>query len=104
MPPNLEKEVKSKHQQKILKAVLITAPERRVKKNMKAVVDRFEGDYAILLFGEKEIKVDFPKELLPKEVKVGNWLKITLTIDEKETAQQEKKISKLLDKLQKKNG
>ena len=71
---------------------------------MKAVVDRFEGDYAILLFGEKEIKVDFPKELLPKEVKVGNWLKITLTIDEKETAQQEKKISKLLDKLQKKNG
>mgnify|MGYP000879459871 FL=1 len=70
---------------------------------MKAVVDRFEGDYAILLFGAKEIKVDFPRELLPEEVKEGTWLKITLAIDEKGTAQQEKKISGLLDKLQKKN-
>ena len=36
---------------------------------MKAVIDRFEGNYAVLLFGTKEIKVDFPRELLPAAVK-----------------------------------
>ena len=41
---------------------------------MRAVVDRFESDFAILLFEEKEIKVDFPRELLPEEVKEGDWL------------------------------
>ena len=70
---------------------------------MRAVVDRFESDFAILLFEEKEIKVDFPRELLPEEVKEGDWLKITFAIDKKGTAQQEIKISGLLDKLQKKN-
>jgi len=34
---------------------------------MKAVIDRFEGDYAVVLFGDEEIKVDIPKELLPQE-------------------------------------
>ncbi|NLJ56550.1 MAG: DUF3006 domain-containing protein [Firmicutes bacterium] len=70
---------------------------------MKAVIDRFEGNYAVLLFGTKEIKVDFPRELLPAAVKEGTWLKITLEIDKKETAGQRQKISKLLDKLQEKN-
>ncbi len=28
--------------------------------NIKAVIDRFEGDYAVVLFGDGEIKVDIP--------------------------------------------
>jgi hypothetical protein len=70
---------------------------------MKAVIDRFEGNYAVLLFGTREIRVDFPRELLPEEVEEGTWLKISLEIDEKGTAGQQQKISKLLDKLQEKN-
>lgn len=70
---------------------------------MKAVIDRFEGNYAVLLFGKKEIRVDFPRELLPEGVNEGTWLKITLDIDEKGTTGQQQKISRLLDKLQKKD-
>ena len=33
---------------------------------MKAIIDRFEGDYAVVLFGDEEIKVDMQK-LLPSE-------------------------------------
>ena len=28
---------------------------------MRAVVDRFEGEYAVVLFGEEEIEVDIEK-------------------------------------------
>ena len=33
---------------------------------MKAVIDRFEGDFAVMLFGNKEIKAEIPRQLLPE--------------------------------------
>ncbi|MBT9140225.1 MAG: hypothetical protein DDT30_00801 [Dehalococcoidia bacterium] len=33
---------------------------------MKAVIDRIEGDYAVVLFGDAEIQVDIPVGLLPE--------------------------------------
>jgi hypothetical protein len=41
---------------------------------MKAVIDRFEGDYAIVIFGNDEIKVDIPLRLLPEGIKEGDWI------------------------------
>ena len=32
---------------------------------MKAVIDRIEGDNAIVLFGDDEVKADIPRALLP---------------------------------------
>lgn len=43
---------------------------------IKAVVDRFEGNTAILLVGEEQRLMDVSKILLPKEVKEGSWLKV----------------------------
>ncbi|MFY9542033.1 MAG: DUF3006 family protein, partial [Dethiobacteria bacterium] len=31
---------------------------------MKAVIDRFEGDFAVVLFGDEEIKLNIPRKLL----------------------------------------
>ncbi|NLL58450.1 MAG: DUF3006 domain-containing protein [Firmicutes bacterium] len=31
---------------------------------MKAVIDRFESNYAVVLFGDKGKKVDIPRQLL----------------------------------------
>ncbi len=33
---------------------------------MKAVIDRLEGDTALILLGDKEIKVDIPRQFLPQ--------------------------------------
>ena len=66
---------------------------------MKAVVDRFEGEYAILLFGDDEIKVDFPKKLLPKGAREGSWLKVIFELDQEGTKKQEEKIARLIEKL-----
>lgn len=66
---------------------------------MKAVIDRFEGDYAVVLFGDKEVKVDIPIKLLPREAREGSWLNITFEVDQEGTRKQEEKVKGLLDKL-----
>ena len=69
---------------------------------MKAVIDRFEGEYAVVLFGDDEVKVSIPKKILPKGVKEGSWLKISIELDQAGTAKQAEKIEGVLDKLKNK--
>ncbi len=69
---------------------------------MKAVIDRFEGDFAVVLFGDEEKKVDIPKQLLPGEAREGSWLKVTFELDLEGTKRQEEKITGLLEKLKSK--
>ena len=68
---------------------------------MKAVIDRFEGDYAIVLFGDDEIKVEIPTTLLPEGAQEGSWLRVSLELDQ-DALTQKKKINDLLDKLKNK--
>lgn len=41
---------------------------------MKAVIDRFEGDKAVLLVGDEQRSVIVDRSQLPKRVKEGEWL------------------------------
>ena len=70
---------------------------------LKAVIDRFESDYAIVLFGEDEIKVDIPKALLPEGSKEGSWLNINFELDVEGEIKQRERIEKKLDRLKKKS-
>lgn len=69
---------------------------------MKAVIDRFEGDYAVVLFGEEEIKADIHKKLLPAGAREGSLLNVSFELDEDGTKKQQEKIKDLLDKLRNK--
>jgi len=69
---------------------------------VKAVIDRIEGNLAVVLFGDDEVKVNIPKKLLPKGAKEGSWLKVTIDLDKEGTKKQEEKISTKLDKLKNK--
>ena len=69
---------------------------------MKAVIDRFEGDYALVLFGEDEIKVDIPKMLLPEGAKEGSWLSINFELDVEGESKQRERIEKKLERLKRK--
>lgn len=68
---------------------------------MRAVIDRFEGGYALLLCGDQEIKVELPRELLPPGAGEGDILAVSFQIDHQATAAQREKIAGLLDKLKK---
>jgi hypothetical protein len=73
----------------------------------KAVIDRFEGDKAVLLVGDEQDRLVVLKNFLPKGVKEGDWLKVdaeddrilSATIDKDETAAVKKRISEKLEQL-----
>lgn len=76
---------------------------------IKAVVDRFEGDIAVLLTGDNEERKDVPRKILPKKVKEGHWLQVEIQsgevikaiIDENDTTKAKQRISEKLARLRK---
>jgi hypothetical protein len=70
---------------------------------MQGVIDRFEGQYAVLLVGENEQQLEVPSENLPADAQEGDWLKISFAVDEETTSKQEKKVTNLINKLKNKN-
>ena len=70
----------------------------------KAVIDRFEDGFAVLLVGESNRLVSVPRKQLPKEVKEGTWLKVefegeelrSAEIDAEETETARKRIAEKL--------
>ena len=63
---------------------------------MKYIIDRFEGDFAIVeLSGETFVNI--PKAAIPSEAKEGSV--IDVTVDEDSTASRTKKINNLMGDL-----
>ena len=75
----------------------------------KAVIDRFEGDLAVLLVGDRERQLVVPIKSLPAGVKEGQWLEVELAgdrlvsaiIDEEETSKVKARIAEKLARLRK---
>ncbi|MGA2490253.1 MAG: DUF3006 domain-containing protein [Anaerolineales bacterium] len=71
---------------------------------MKAVIDRFEGDLAVLIVGDDDQSLNIPRTQLPPEAEEGFWLQldivggqlINITLDEEETKAARQRIA---DKL-----
>lgn len=66
---------------------------------MRAVIDRIEEGRALLLCGDEETPVALPRELLPSGAAEGDILTVSFQIDHQATAEQRKKIDRLLDRL-----
>jgi hypothetical protein len=75
--------------------------------NVKAVVDRLEGESAVLLVGEDEKHIVVPRHSIPGAAKEGTWLQVELRgetllraeIDEKETAKAKERIAAKMARL-----
>lgn len=63
---------------------------------MKVIIDRFEGNYAIVEL-ENRSTVDMPKKLIPEGAKEGDVLSIEIATDE--TNRRKERIKKLMDDL-----
>jgi len=63
---------------------------------MKYIIDRFEGDFAIVELSDKTF-VNIPKAVIPPEAKEGSV--IDVTIDEDSTAARTEKINNLMNDL-----
>ena len=63
---------------------------------MKYIIDRFEGDFAIVELSDKTL-VNIPKAAIPPEAKEGDV--IDVTVDEDGTAVRTEKINNLMKDL-----
>lgn len=70
---------------------------------IKAVIDRFEGKKAILLFDDTEDQVVWPKDKLPDLVAEGDILTLQIAIDVEATAIARKEADALLQRVLRQN-
>lgn len=71
---------------------------------LSAVIDRFEEDKAVLLIGDEEIKVNFPRKLLDKNLKEGDYITLDIKYDAKATKEAQEEVQNLLKSLKEKNN
>lgn len=71
---------------------------------LSAVIDRFEEDKAVLLVGDEEIKVNFPRKLLDKKLKEGDYITLDIKYDAKTTKEAQEEVQNLLKSLKEKNN
>jgi hypothetical protein len=64
---------------------------------MEAIIDRFEGEYAVIEYDGRMINIY--RGLLPKEAKEGDVLNIEITINTTETNNRKKIIQSKFDHL-----
>ena len=64
---------------------------------MTIIVDRFEGDLAIVEYGGTIFSL--PRSLLPEETKEGDILRLSIEIDHSATTDRRVKVKSLEDKL-----
>ncbi|MHB9146794.1 MAG: DUF3006 domain-containing protein [Symbiobacteriia bacterium] len=62
------------------------------------VIDRFEGEYAVLV-GDDRAVAQLPKANLPAGVKEGDVLRLDLVLDEEETARRRARIAQETEDL-----
>lgn len=63
----------------------------------KCIIDRFEGDYAVIEYGR--ITFNIPRLFLPKDAKEGDVVRFDIRIDKEETKMRSQYIKKLADEL-----
>jgi hypothetical protein len=71
---------------------------------MKAVVDRIEEGIAVVLLGDKEVKLEVALAGLPSGTKEGTWLKVGFELDPEGEMNQRSKIGRLIEKLKNKEA
>jgi len=68
-----------------------------------AVIDRFEGDFAVLIHVDEKTKekttITIPRKLLPAEIKEGDYLSATWEVDEAATQAARERVTSILNRL-----
>lgn len=69
------------------------------KKAFYGILDRIEGNVAVILVGEDEGTVEIPKTLLPDGSREGDMLSVKLEIKDKKTRSEKERVERLIKKL-----
>jgi hypothetical protein len=68
-----------------------------MKRKVKGIIDRFEGDIAVVEINGKT--QDFPKSIFPKETEAGDVVIIEVKVDKKATEKLRREIEELMNEV-----
>jgi len=69
----------------------------------RVIIDRIEGDLAVLvLYEDDRVRFNFPLRLLPEGAREGDHLRMTFAEDNASRESEKKRIGNLLDELKSK--
>ena len=75
----------------------------KAEKKFKALIDRMEGNKAVVLLGEEEREAaDLPKSFLPEGSKEGDILTFKIKLESRRTKEAKEKVAELINKLKNK--
>ena len=66
---------------------------------IQAMIDRFEGDLAVLLVGEEGTAVNVPRSDLPGDVRQGDVLRLEVVVDRESTEGARENIQEKIERL-----
>ena len=69
-------------------------------KELKAFVDRIEGDNAVVLIGDEGRHAVWPLQDLPEGTREGSVLRVVVRLDDEATKQTEELVDSLIERLQ----
>ncbi|MFZ3131792.1 MAG: DUF3006 domain-containing protein [Desulfosporosinus sp.] len=58
------------------------------------IVDRFEGDWAVIEYGRAAF--NFPRSLLPPDVKEGDVITMSISVDQTNTKERRQKAEEMM--------
>ena len=70
---------------------------------IQAVIDRFEGKVAVLVFDDNDWQASWPRELLPPQAQSGDYVTIKMSIGEEATRQAQTRAEDLLRRVLEQN-
>ncbi len=71
--------------------------------DIQAVIDRFEGKVAVLVFDDNDWQASWPRELLPAHARTGDYVTIKMAIDREATRQAQTTAEDLLRRVLEQN-
>ncbi|OFX15805.1 MAG: hypothetical protein A2Z18_10735 [Armatimonadetes bacterium RBG_16_58_9] len=70
------------------------------RRELKAFLDRFEGEFAVLLIGEEGVEVPWPVDLLPCDAAEGAVVLVTLSTDTQANQAAGQAMDSLIERLE----
>ena len=69
------------------------------KTSVKGVIDRFEGNFAVILNDEGESLLELPRSILPAEAAEGSLIEMKIVVKKNKTLEAGRKAAELIEKL-----
>lgn len=72
-----------------------------MKRSFSGVIDRIEGEYAVVLIGpDRDERLEIKRVLLPEEAKEGDIVSLSIKVSPNKTREAKAKVADMIERLE----